>query len=266
MMILEQLHEYAKQLEKLLRLRTFPFAVKMLNSEQDVPREAKRPVKDLGYHLDVCQGFAMSRREGATVAMMKEDMWCFEPVVGYGLAEPPKYFLDGHNRYPASAMTLEAGGKWARSFPRLRVGEYIGIVSTPLGALTFVPDLFVVYCDPSQLTQLLRAKICIDGGDITNTLSGHAACVYAIVPLIQDKQNQQCQVVSPCRGDRIYAMAKEEEIIFSAQIEMLGHFITALQYLQKQGSGFPDKLTYQPEHELIMSYEKIGEMLGMKFR
>ena len=70
----------------------------------------------------------MSRKQGTTLAMLKEDKWCFEPVIGFGMAEPPQYFLDGYNRFPGSVATLEAGSNWARAFPRLEVGEYIGVV------------------------------------------------------------------------------------------------------------------------------------------
>jgi len=81
--------EPAEEIERRLRLKTFPLAVKMLEKEQDIPEGAVRPKRDLGYHLATCQGFAMSRREGTLLAMLKEDMWCSESVIGLGLAEPP---------------------------------------------------------------------------------------------------------------------------------------------------------------------------------
>ena len=91
---------YGHELEKRIRFKTFPLAVKLLESGINIPRGAERPLRDWGYHVPVCQGYTLSRKEGKTVAMFKEDMWCFEPVVGYGWAEPPQYFLEGHNRFP----------------------------------------------------------------------------------------------------------------------------------------------------------------------
>ena len=44
MMILEELHEYGEELDRLLRLRTLPFGVKMLNNQRDIPKKAERPV------------------------------------------------------------------------------------------------------------------------------------------------------------------------------------------------------------------------------
>jgi len=262
-MDLKNMHKNAKEIRRKLGLRTYSLAIKMLESESDIPEEAKRPVRDMGYHLDLCQGFSISRWEGKTIAMLKEDMWCFEPLIGYGLAEPPQYFLEGNNRFPQSAMSREAGRNWAQSLPRLKVGEYAGIVSAPLQKCSFEPDMFVIYCEPAQLTQLLITKNCIDGGDITCTLSGHAACVYAVVPVLQ---NTQCVVASPCRGDRRIAMTQWDEIIFSAPTEMLGNFVKALRYLEEHDLGFPWPYELKPEHELAESYEKIGEMMGMKYR
>ena len=118
--------EYGAELEKRLRLKTFPLAVKMLEREGDIPDGAQRPLRDFGYHLSLCQSYQISRREGTAVAMLIEDMWCFEPVVGYGLGEPPDYFLQGHNRFPRDVATLEAGRHYAEEFPRLEVGKYVG--------------------------------------------------------------------------------------------------------------------------------------------
>lgn len=188
MMGLARLREAAAGVEAILRLQTLPLAVKMLKSEEEIPEGAKRPLKDLGHHLSTCQLFAMARRQGMILAQLKEDMWCVEPVIGYGMAEAPDYFLEGHNRYPATARTLEAGRAWAQAFPRLKVGEYVGIASAPARAANFEPDLVMLYCDPSQLTQLLIAKNWIDGRDVECGLSGHADCVYAVVPTVQTGQ------------------------------------------------------------------------------
>ena len=115
---LEEMHGQARELEHLLKLQSLPLALKMLKSEDEIPEDAQRPVKDMGFHLNFCQALALSRRNGLTIAESMQDMWCFEPVVGLGFVKPPKRFLEGHNRYPASARTLEAGSNWARNMPR----------------------------------------------------------------------------------------------------------------------------------------------------
>ena len=56
---LSDLNSYGEELEKRLRLKTFPLAVKLLEKEEDIPEGAIRPKRDLGYHLALCQGFAI---------------------------------------------------------------------------------------------------------------------------------------------------------------------------------------------------------------
>ena len=216
---IEQYKKEGRDLTRLLLANSFPIAVKMLRFENEIPKNALRPIKDLEHHIAVCQGFAMSRREGKTVATLKEDMWCFEPVVGFGLAEPPVRFLEGHNRYPNTAKTLQAGKTWAQNMPRLPMNKYIGVVSSPLERVEFEPDLVIVYCDNAQLTQLLMAANWIDGHDVESRLSAHAACVYTIANILKE---QNFSVCAPCQGDHRRALAQDNEIIFGIPIAIGG--------------------------------------------
>lgn len=135
------------------------------------------------------------------------------PFIGYGFVEPSKEWLEAKHR-ASLGINPEARKKAVQSAPRFKVGEYIGILSAPLEKCCFEPDIFIIYCDPYQLTHLLVAKDCIDGVDVTCTLSGHNACILAVVPVLQ---NRKCWIASPCRGDRTIAMAQSNEGIFSAQ-------------------------------------------------
>jgi len=102
-------NEYGRRIEKEIRPKSYPIAAKMLEKEQDIPIEAKRPKRDYGSCMSTCQCFAQSRMYGDTIAQLFEDNWYPEPVIGFGLAEPSQYFLDGHNRYPGGVGSLEAG-------------------------------------------------------------------------------------------------------------------------------------------------------------
>lgn len=260
MVNLKYLQKCAEEIVTRIRLKTFPLAVKLLEKEEDIPKKAMRPVRDLGYHLQLCQAFAISRREGTLIALLKEDMWCFEPVVGYGLAEPPQYFLEGHNRFPQDVETLEAGRNYASDFPRLPVGKYIGVMSAPLRKVNFEPDLVVVYGDSAQLSLLLLAREYKDGHDLKCSLSSHAACVYSVVPVIQ---TGECRVAIPCRGDHFHAIAGDDELIFTVPMEKLEDLMVGLRYLETTGSKFPGNYQMRREPELPESYMKIAKMIGI---
>jgi uncharacterized protein (DUF169 family) len=251
--------EYGEDLERRLRLKTFPLALKLLEKERDIPEGAKRPLKDFGHHLSLCQIFQMSRREGKTLAMLKEDHWCFEPVVGYGLGEPPEYFMEGHNRYPRDVETLAVGKTYALEFPRLEVGKYVGIASAPLRTTSFEPDLVMIYCDSSQLCLLLLGREYKEGNNLKCSLSGHAACVYGVIPAVQ---SGECQVAVPCRGDHYRAMAGDDEMIFTVPRGKLEDLMLGLQRIEATGSKLPQGYAFLPEYPLHEAYKKIAQMMG----
>ena len=84
MTTLKDFNRCGEELERLMRLRTSPIAVNMLEKESDIPEGAIRPYRDRGIHIAQCQAFAMSRRQKETIAMLKEDNWCFAALIAYG--------------------------------------------------------------------------------------------------------------------------------------------------------------------------------------
>ena len=179
---MNEFNDYGRRIEEQIRPSTYPLAVKMLEKGEPVPEGAQMPVRDFGACISTCQCFGLSRRFGATVAQLFGDMWCPEPVIGFGLAEPPEAFLSGRTRYPDGVASPEAGANWAREFPRLQTGKYVGIISAPLRTANFEPDIAVIYCNSAQLLRLLLGIAYEDGRDVPSVLGGHSACVYAVAP------------------------------------------------------------------------------------
>jgi uncharacterized protein (DUF169 family) len=266
MIDLEQMHREAEQLERYMRLQTYPLAIKLLRTESDIPPEARRPKRDENRQYNLCQAFSFSRRNGDTMAMLKEDMVCFEPVVGYGLAEAPQEFMDGYNRYPEDVETQEAGKNYAAEFPKLKTGERLGVLSAPLTKASFEPDVITLYCNSTQLVILLMAKEYRDGHNLPTALSGHAACVYGIVPAMQQKK---FQVAVPCRGDHITAMAGDDEMIFTIPMEKFDDFMLGMRKITET----EDRLTrlpmvheMKPEPQAPDSYYRIAQLMGMDIK
>ena len=260
MVTLEEVHELGTELERWLRMRVHPIAVKMLKSREDTPEDAVIPTRDWGHKFSLCQAFAKAQRNGITVAMFKEDMWCFEPVVGLGLAESIPYFEEGNHRYPDSVRTLEDAGEWCRNMPHLKYGEYQGIAVGPVNSCSFMPQVVTMHVTGMQMSQLLIVKNWIDGRDVHSQLSGHAVCNYAVVPPLL---NGECTVAIPCKGDRRLAMAQDDEIMFSLLPEMLPDFVEGSRFLQERNWGIPMLQEYKEEYDLKPAYAKLGEMLGM---
>ena len=261
MTTLKDFNRWGEELETRLKLRTSPIAIKMIEKEADIPKEAKRPRKDFGSHLALCQAFAKSRREGLTVAMLKEDHWCYVPVVAQGLAKPPDFYLEGNTDFPQRVADLEAAKSLAKTSPRLEYGKYIGIVSAALKTTTFEPDLVVTYCDSAQLRGLLTGLKYKKGEMVTSTLNPGGACVQCTVPALL---SARCQVTIPCGGDSRRALARDDELIFTIPADQLGDLMAGLKHLDETGTGYrqsaPDMRSEYPQSEM---YVTLGKMVGM---
>lgn len=256
---MSKFNEYGKRIAAAIRPISDPLAIKMLETESDIPEDAKRPTEDFDSCISTCQCFALSRRFGMTVAQLFEDFWCPEPVIGFGLAEPPDYFLEGHNRYPTGVASLEAGSNWARNLPKFEVGKYKGVVSAPLVSASFEPDVAVIYCNSAQLTKLLLGAAYSDGMDVKSVLGGHSACVYGVVPpMLRDDYH----VAVPCRGDRGRAGTQDDEIIFSAPKDKIGELAHGLE--QKGTGSIPTRFSMKAEYPMSPDYAKIARLMGMK--
>jgi uncharacterized protein (DUF169 family) len=206
---IEEYNRYGEELERSLLLKTSPIAVKMLEKESDIPEGAFRPKRDKGYHLAQCQAFAMSRRQGTTVAMLKEDHWCWAPLMAYGLVEDP------HDRFVDSVS----------SFPRFEYGKYIGMVTAPLKSASFVPDAVLVYSSPAQLRTLLMVAKFQEKATIKSEFDPIDSCAYSVVPVIT---GNQYRITIPDPGEYSRAFAAEDEIIFSIPKDKLPGLIEGI--------------------------------------
>lgn len=254
------LNRYGEEIERLLLLRTSPIALKLIEREEDIPEGAVRPKRDLGHHLALCQGFALSRRNRSTVAMLKEDHWCYLPVIAFGLAEPPDFFLEGKSllKWVGNADTAKM---LASMFPRLDYGKYIGSISAPLSSAGFEPDLVVIYCNTNQLRCLLSGMKYKEGYVVTSNLDPSGACLQCTVPSMLAGH---CQVTVPCGGDRANALAQDDEMIFTVPLKRLDDLVFGLNRFEEMGSGYTHFAPQmRPEYPLFDTYVKVGKMIGL---
>jgi len=216
---LDDFNRYGEDLERFLLLRTSPIAVKMLEKEEDIPDGSIRPKKDQGIHIAQCQAFAMSRRDRATVAMLKEDNWCFAPLIAYGLVPKP------------DDPSIER----FTSFPRFEEGRYIGIVSAPLRMANFEPDLVLIYSNTAQLRSLLMPSHNLGKETLVNSHFFPPSCAYTVVPVLS---NNQYLVALPDPGDYARALAGEDEIILSVPGDKMEELISGLRRFEERKQGY----------------------------
>lgn len=257
---LNAFNKLGNEIKTILKLKTFPLAIKFVKKDEDFKSTALQPKKDFGHRLDLCQGFAMARREGTALFFSTEDHWCFYPPIGIGLCKAPEFFVEGNLEYPARIADLDGAKRVAiRASSFVEPGTYKGVSIAPLENTTFEPDVVIMYCTPDQLRSLLLAMRYKDGSRVTTTFEPGGACVESTLPTLQ---SGECNVCVPCLGDRSRALAEEDEMIFSIPTEKLDELIIGLRECEEVTMGLPPvKYSMRPESPLPPRYVQVAKMI-----
>ncbi|MBN2040488.1 MAG: DUF169 domain-containing protein [Spirochaetes bacterium] len=199
MISIKEFNEYGEFIESSLALKSSALAIKMLKVGEEIPEHTLRPKRDRGYHFAQCQAFSLSRYQDKTIAMLKEDNWCWGALFAYGLIKP-----EAAKDFPELQNDL-------RIIPMLEYGKYTGILSAPLKACTFEPDIIMIYSDAAQLRHMLHVLSFIGEGTVTTPIYPVASCALSVVPAL----NGQTCITLPDPGEVGRGFAKDDEIIFS---------------------------------------------------
>lgn len=237
---LDTFNKYGEDLETFLILRTSPVALKMLEAEADIPEGAFRPKRDGGYHIAQCQAFGMSRREGKTVAMLKEDHWCPTALMSYGMVPMP-----------------ENMAMFGESFQSFETGKYVGVVTAPLKRATFTPDVVIIYLNPAQIRALLLTMYG-SGQDQVSTHMFLPSCGHSVVDSMET--GKYC-IVLPDPGEHQRALTLEEEMIFAVPQQKMAGLMAGI-----NGRGFSHRDRYMsmlPDFEQPQFYKDMFKGWGL---
>ena len=230
----ETMNTYGQDLLNMLVLRTYPIAIKMLKDESEIPEGAARPKKDLGEHYSACQAFGIVRQRGTTLAMFIEDHWCFEPIIGYGLAEPPEDYLEG-SMSSFFIQDKEGAKKRTGEIPLLPYGKYAGMVLGPLHKANYAPDLTVMYCNATQLRHMLFAILLKNGYRVTSALDPLWSCVHSVVPSLL---TGECAVTVPDPGEFERGQVGDDEMMLTIPAGRMEELMYGVYHYEKAGMGY----------------------------
>ena len=243
---IEDYNRYGEELEKWLRLKTSPVAVKMLETEAEIPEGAVRPRKDRGHHLAQCQAFAFSRRNRETIAMMKEDNWCPAPVMAYGMEPQPDN--------PTARALMK--------YDSFETGKYTGIVTAPLGKTNFEPDVVIIYLNTAQLRTLLLVMRPEDREQIESNFFP-PSCAHAVVPPMQ---TGGYRIVLPDPGEYARALCGEDEMMFAVPGDKLEGLVSDIRKAMESGNPFfNESMIMRPDFPQPDLYKNVFEDWGMDY-
>ena len=235
------LKKIEEELNTYVRPTSFPLAIKACKSMEEIPQKAKRPKKDLGIRIPLCQGLGMARRYGWTVAMAREDVYCLGLIVlGFHKPtdfSPPDSYEQGKICAESSyTATEEAGARTEQMIMKFDHDEYQCFLVSPLSRAGFEPDIVIVYGDPAQTMRMGLGALHMQGGTLTATFSGRLGCSQLIVRPIRTKE---CQFMLPGMGERMYASTQDHEMAFAVPKEKVEEFMEGLRGTHKGGLRYP---------------------------
>ena len=199
-----------------IRPQTFPLALKLCRSESELPERVRMPVRDLGYQVTLCQGIGIARRFGWTLAIGKDDQCCLGGARAMGfLAESPE---SSPSERPAEKQ--------------LEPGKYSHLPVAPIHSATFEPDILVIYGNPAQAMRLVQAV----GQEVPTAASGQMDCGDIVA---RTTLNDQCQLILPSGGDRVFGGTQDNEVIFTMPYSKIEAVLKGLENTHQAGFRYP---------------------------
>ncbi len=211
---MEKWRKIGQSLEELLRLQTYPLAIKFVQDESEFPEKTRRPEQKIA----VCQALTISRRWGWTMGITENDSGCPGASLTYGWTKLideetlAQFFLAAG--YASDEIGVQT---FMENIDRLPSGKYRGIIASPLTRTRIIPDIILVYGNPAQIMRLIQGAMYKEGKTLANNLSGiMASCTSGI---IQTFNTGEYQVIVPGNGDRVFAMTYDDEMLFTIPAE-----------------------------------------------
>jgi len=222
------------QLNKYLRLATFPIGVKLLENSEDLKHV--KYLKKPEHKIALCQIFSYARYYGWTMGCTKEDNLCPLAEISVGFEKSNKLFEEGAFFIGRYNETKEAAKKTSSTMPQLTYGQYSAIVSGALSRIDFKPDLILIWGNSSQIMRLIQGYLWKRGGRISMSTFCDGVCADTISNAML---TGELQVAFPCLGDRRFGLAMDSDLIASIPFEIVEEIIEGMDKTHKAGTRYP---------------------------
>jgi uncharacterized protein (DUF169 family) len=222
------------QINKYLRLATFPVAVKLYKDSEKLKaiKFLKKPAKD----IILCQLFSYSRYYGWTIGCSGKDNICPLADIALGFERTHELFKEGAFFIGRYNETREAAKKTAASIPRLPTNEYKAIVSGALGRVDFEPDLILIWGNSAQMMRIIQGHLWKKGGRVSMSTFCDGVCADTVTKTLL---TQDLQIAFPCLGDRRFGNATDSDLIASIPFKLINEILYGMEKTHKAGTRYP---------------------------
>jgi len=226
----------AATLERLLRLRSIPFGMKLFESVetmQAVPK-IRRPQGTV-HTLD--QIVAQAARLGWTVGVTTQDLVGDQCRSVVGIGGQDDKWRSGQHMKGVWFATLEDAGRHQAAMNVVPVGKYAAVAVSPLASGRLdPPDIALFYATPGAMIYFISGLQWSGYKRFDWGVVGESSCADSWGRALKTREPS---LSIPCFAERRYGGVLDDEMLMALPPELLPKAIAGMEALAKNGFRYP---------------------------
>lgn len=227
------------ELERLLKLRVPPFAMKLLSSVEEMGAIPKLRRPKAVHTMD--QVVAQAARLGWTVGVTSEDLVGEQCRSVVGLGGQDERWRSGQHMVGVWFATLEDAGKHQAAMNVVPTGRYKALVVAPLakwgqpGPLD-EPDIALFYATPGAMIYFINGLQWSGYQRFDWSVVGESSCADSWGRALKTRQPS---LSIPCFAERRYGGVLDDEMLMALPPSEIIKAMNGMQALAKNGLRYP---------------------------
>lgn len=222
--ILKENQEYAKVLDETVKLTSFPVAIKLIYSKDEVPDEINL-IDEKIRHCEMVRKASYGDKFYSTL----NEQLCQGGAGALGLRDMPPKLASGETYFNLKRFKdIEAAKNTVGNLSVVKDNPW-GYVYAPLKDANFKADIVVVISEPKGILKISQAIVYNDGEHIKPSFAGiQSLCGDCVAnPYNSKKYN----ISLGCDGSRKEADIKGEELIIGIHYNKLNEIVESLKVI-----------------------------------
>lgn len=231
-------HDYAKMtsdLERLLKLRSIPFAMKLFESAADM--EAIPKIRRPKTIHTVDQIVAQAARLGWTVGITGADLVGDQCRAVVGLGPQDEAWRSGKGMTGVWYATLEDAGAHQAAMNVVDYGRYQALAVSPLaGGRLGTPDIALFYATPGAMIYFINGLQWSGYKRFDWSVVGESSCADSWGRALRTRTPS---LSIPCFAERRYGGVLDDEMLMALPPEFIVKAVAGMEALAKNGFRYP---------------------------
>jgi uncharacterized protein (DUF169 family) len=225
----------AADLERLLRLRSYPFGMKLFETVEAMEAIPKMRRPSSVHTTD--QIVAQAARLGWTVGITGEDLVGAQCRAVVGLGPQDEQWRSGQHMAGVWYATVEDAGKHQVAMHVVPHGEYRALAVAPLaGGRLDPPDIALFYATPGAMIYFINGLQWSGYRRFDWSVVGESACADSWGRALATGQPS---LSIPCFAERRYGGVLDDEMLMALPPSYLSKAIAGMEQLAKNGFRYP---------------------------